>query len=258
MNFNDALNSLIEAQTRLKDLPKISYPKEEIFGIPQRAYGYLTHALKKQYGIDKLQTGNIVSCVFLSGVNENGAFLAHLDKVSAEYVPNMMSHLEDRLGKDYEMTLVIRKSLDGQEYVPEVIDILKPFAKQIDQKKKGNLQMLRMGIDLQGELFYPETYAINEVLDELEDWFDTRRSIPEGSYRTSLDCFTEADGFYIPPEAFQEEVAYHWLRGNKDRDEIVKFITDKFPDKAKCGKFIEMVKGRIGNCESKEGMIIPI
>jgi len=258
MSFKHGLGSLLEAIGRLKDIPKRNYPEDEVFGVPQRAYGYLTPGFRKQYGIDKLQTGNICSCVFLSGVNENGAFLAHLDKVSIEYVPAMMSHLEDVLGNSYAMTMVTKQSLEGQEYVPQLIDMLTPFAKQLDQKKKGAMQALRIGTDLQGELFYPETHVVNEILDELESWYEMRGPMSKGSYRTSLDCFNEIDGFYIPPEAFEEDAAYKWLWRLKSREDIVKLITSLFPDKVKHGKLIEMVKGRGGHHEFEEGMVIPV
>lgn len=255
-----SFSAFAEALGRLKDLPKRNHPREEVFGIPQRAYGYLTPSFKENYRIDKLQTRNVISCVFLSGANENGAFLAHLDKASIEQVPAMMSHLEYVLGDSYEMTIVTQHSLQGQEYVPQLIEMLTPFAKQLEQKKKGNLQMLRIGTDLQGELFYPGqwSHAVNEGLDELEAWFETRGPMPDGSYRTSLDCFNEVDGFYIPPEAFEEDAAYQWLWCHKNRNELVRLVTNLFPDKVKHGKLIEMVKRRRGCRELEEGMLIPI
>ena len=107
--FNESMRNIFEGMVRMKDMPKRTYPVEESRGVPQRAYGYITPDVKNEFGFDKLQTSNVAYCLPLVGKNKNGVFLAHLDEVSTKQVPYMMQHLEKVLGRDFDMTIVVKK-----------------------------------------------------------------------------------------------------------------------------------------------------
>ena len=136
--------------------------------------------------------------------------------------------------------------------------MIKPYANNIEKIVKGELQLIRLGVDLEGNLFYPESHVTNEANDELYEWFHIRGPVPDSIYRISLDCINDLEGLYIPPKAFEEEILYQWGRRSYTRDKMVEILEGLLPEEVERGQLIEMARGRVPYKERDQGMVISI
>ncbi len=178
----------------INGLSKVNYPENEILGVPQRSYGYLTTKIKDKYKIDKLQTTNIRTCTGIMGINKNGSFLSHIDECVDKEVPCMMDKLTKILGDEFNFFIFCNHNYSEQKYLPKVIEFLKKYSLNIEKYEKSLIQEWRIGISLDGKIFHPENCIKNDSLykDENALFMD----IPEScvKYRTSLGCINEMEG----------------------------------------------------------------
>jgi len=250
----DILTSLYHRILQLKGTKTRNAPLEETLGIPQRSYGYT------QGRIRYLQTGNINYCIALLGHNENGAFLAHIDNwcFKRGQIPQMLENLDRVLHAPFDMTLVYNKGEDKrQRYVKELKQMLLPLQKRLSEKRKSSVQILNLGVDKTGNIYYPENHVANEALDELEQWFYIRGGVgqsPEYYYRYDLGCVNQSKGTIIPSEGFTEEQLPKWINFTGSRKEVMKKVMRFFRLTPK--DYIEMALGRPYSSSCQDGALV--
>jgi len=220
----DDFEQVCNAIKQLEGTEIIAAPLEGILGIPVRSYGRTEEKIKH------LQTSNIIYCIILSGCNDNGAFLAHLDKYSFEQdqIPQMLKDLDSTLQRPFDMNLVYNEGKDERQYfIPELKKMILPFQRQLNEKRKKSSQILDLGVDKTGKLYCPGTRVVNEAHDQLEEWFYVRRgegNAPRGYHREDLACVNDAMSIFIPPEAFTEEQCQRWMDLEATRTEVIGHI----------------------------------
>lgn len=179
-------------EPKIKGVPIRNYPENEILGVPQRCYGYVNSEIKRIYGIDKLQTTNVHSCIFVAGYNINGSFLAHLDEVIVNDVPKMMEELSKRFIEKFE--IYISRNIDLQEeWSKEIETTIEHYANSIRIAKKDSIQEFKIGMTLEGQLFHPIELVKNDSLygDENLLWVD--KPVSEIEIRKTLSCINHLE-----------------------------------------------------------------
>lgn len=186
--FNQIVDALVP---QMKGIPKLSFPEQEVLGVPQRTYGYLTPEIKEKHGIDKLQTSNVNTCLALTGYNENGSFLTHLDECVESQTTDMMERLAEKLGDKFYFSIFADYS--GPEYLPRLRRTLGKYSLGIGEFKKLPIQEFRIGITLSGKLYHPENFVKNSALYKEENDIFLNALPSQVNIRENLDCINEME-----------------------------------------------------------------
>lgn len=186
------------ANPQIPGIPYRAYPAKRVLGVPQRAYGYLTDGVYERHGIDKLQTSNVDVCVAVTGHNDKGAFLAHLDSLVEKEFPRAMDILVKILGNKFHFNIFtspfcqedLKDCHENQNYVPKLIKLLKKYAIDIIEYKKGMLAIC-IGITRSGELFHPKNHVEDDTLYGEENNLFSGAMPDQVKYRLHLGCINE-------------------------------------------------------------------
>jgi len=149
----------------------------------------------------------------------------------------------------------IQKKAEDQFFVPKLLEMLGPWAKSVNHRKKGNLQAISLGMDTKGDLFYPEGYVVNEALDGLERGFEMSGSLMEGWFRTDLTCLNDMDGLVVPEEALED---HHFMGGiYATREEMIDSLLERHGNRIETTNYLELVARVSREEEPYRSVVIP-